>query len=97
MRVVDLARAIVPDCTFKMIGIRPGEKLHETLINEDECRNVLDLGNYFIVLPQFFFGRQRFDHYHEKAREHGREVAYRSDNNDWWLDVEELKAMIPRV
>ena len=51
MNILDLVQAIAPNCKVKEIGIRPGEKLHEALISEDEARHTLDLGNQFIVQP----------------------------------------------
>lgn len=53
-RIVDLARAIEPNCTFKYTGIRPGEKLHESLISYDEARNVKEFDGIYVILPQAF-------------------------------------------
>ena len=51
MKVVDLAKAIAPDCEHKFIGIRPGEKLHETMITEDDARQTTEYEDYFIIEP----------------------------------------------
>lgn len=51
MSLVDLARAIAPDCRLETIGIRPGEKLHETMISEDDARQTLEYDDHFVILP----------------------------------------------
>ena len=50
-RVIDLAAAIAPDCKRKIIGIRPGEKLHEDLITKNDSLNCVELNDYFVMLP----------------------------------------------
>ncbi|MDP7421398.1 MAG: UDP-N-acetylglucosamine 4,6-dehydratase (inverting) [bacterium] len=97
MRILDLARAIVPDCTFRTIGIRPGEKLYETLISEDECRNALDMGDHYIILPQYHYGHQNYDHYRKTAHKSGLDETYRSDTNERWLSVEDIKSLIENI
>ncbi len=92
MKVIDLARAIAPRARIELIGIRPGEKLHEVLISEDEARHTVELGNMFVVQPAeaFWFG------YSWQAR--GRLLSdgfrYSSDNNTEWLDLEGIRTYI---
>lgn len=90
MKMPDLASAMCPECSIKNIGIRPGEKLHETLISEDESRTTVDLGDHYAVLPQSHFEQHPF-----KDKLLAKEgFIYRSDLNEQWLSVDELKAMI---
>jgi UDP-N-acetylglucosamine 4,6-dehydratase len=94
MRVTDLARAIKPECVFKEIGIRPGEKVHETLISEDEARNVKEFNNLYVILPQFFEVDEAVIMKYKKFPAVKNDFVYRSDTNSDWLDVGQLKQMI---
>jgi FlaA1/EpsC-like NDP-sugar epimerase len=91
MRMVDLAEAIVPGVKRKIIGIRPGEKLHEALITEEETRHAKEFDDYLVVEPEFPF-------WHEGNSNGGRSLTessgYTSDKNDWWLRQEELKELV---
>ncbi len=99
MRIVDLARAICPHCKLKIIGIRPGEKLHETLISEDEARHTLKVNmngkTYFLILPEFPFETKKTNEWKGKPLPEG--FIFRSDKNDWWLSVEELRELVKHV
>lgn len=91
-RIVDLAKAIAPGCEIEYIGIRPGEKLHEVLISEDEARHTIELDDMYVVEPQasLWFGHQ--------WREHGKRLEddyrYASDSNEQWLDQEEIMELV---
>lgn len=100
VRILDLAKAMCPNCSHRFIGIRPGEKLHESLIAEDEARDVrlVRYGDkeYFVILPQFVFAKEKMEKWqaYPKMPEG---FSYRSDKNDWWLQGEELKAFIDKA
>jgi len=91
MRVVDLARAIAPECQLKFIGIRPGEKLHEMLICEDDARNILEFDNFFLIKPDF-------EWWESEEWPGGKPVAddfsYKSDTNTDWLDTEQISRLL---
>jgi UDP-N-acetylglucosamine 4,6-dehydratase len=91
-KVIDLARAIAPDAEIKVIGIRPGEKLHEALISEDEARNTVELKDMFVVQPAeaIWFGYS----WQDKGSPLPEGYVYSSDNNSEWLDVEGIKKFI---
>ena len=92
MKVIDLAKAIAPSADVNVIGIRPGEKLHEVLISEDEARNTVELKTMFVVQPAeaFWFGYS--------WQKHGKLLSdgyrYSSDNNKEWLDVNGIQKFV---
>jgi UDP-N-acetylglucosamine 4,6-dehydratase len=89
--IVDLARAIAPENEIEIIGIRPGEKLHEVLISEDEARNTVERESMFIVKPPETLWKRDM-HYEGKPLPNG--FRFSSDNNTEWLDVEGIKRFI---
>lgn len=93
MKVIDLVTALPGNCFYKVVGIRPGEKVHETLIGEDEGRNTVDRGDYFVILPRYEFQTRKANLLKDVSRVPDGFV-YRSDTNDRWLSVAELKEMI---
>ena len=99
MKIVDLAKAICPDCSFRIIGIRPGEKIHETLISEDEARHTVKVKvgerTYFVILPEFGFEGRSLKKWKGERLPDG--FVYRSDKNDWWLFVEDLRNLIGKL
>ena len=96
MRIVDLANAMCPACTLKSIGIRPGEKIHETLISEDEARTCIEDESYFRIAPQFDF---RGEPLGKKERQSHVDASfvYRSDRNPDWLNVDEIRHMLSEL
>ena len=88
MKVVDLASAIAPGCEIQRIGIRPGEKLHEVLVSEDEARHTVELDDMYVVEPAeaLWFGRA----WMEKGRPTPEGFCYASDKNPAWLTVREI-------
>ena len=95
MNMVDLAHAIAPDAKIKIIGIRPGEKLHEVLISEDEARTTVELEDMYVVQPAeaLWFGHQ----WESKGRPLPDDYHYASDNNTEWLTVEAIQAIVAPI
>jgi len=95
MKVIDLAKTIAPQAKVEVIGIRPGEKLHEVLISEDEARRVVELKNMYVVQPSqtFWFG-----HKWEKIGNFLPDgFRYASNTNTHWLSVEEIKKIVSPI
>lgn len=93
-RITDLAKAIGPDCEISIIGIRPGEKIHEEMITESDSFTTYDLGNYYVILPQ----KPIFDisNFIEKfkAIKVKEGFNYNSGKNHEFLSVEHIKELI---
>jgi len=90
-RIVDLARAIAPGCRVQIAGVRPGEKLHEVLITEDEAFRTLEFDDFFIVKPEL-------GAWAKAAWRHGKKLPpgfrYSSDSNPWTLSVDEIQTLL---
>jgi len=92
MKVIDLSKAIAPQADVDIIGIRPGEKLHEVLISEDEARNTVELDRMFVVQPAeaIWFGYS----WQSKGKLLDGGFRYSSDNNTEWLDVDGIRKFV---
>lgn len=92
MNIMDLAKAMAPDCEYKTIGIRPGEKLHEEMITVDDSRHTLEFDEYYVVEPEFdWWSSERHMDNGGKAVKEG--FRYASNLNDKWLTIEELRSL----
>jgi len=97
MNIMNLAKAIAPDCEIEIIGIRPGEKLHEYMISSDDARNTLEYDGYYVIQPQFSWWDEDQYRSHNGGRKVPEEFSYSSDKNEWWLTIEELRQMIGEI
>lgn len=95
MKMTDLAYAIAPEAEIRYIGIRPGEKLHEVLISEDEARTTVELDDMYVVQPPaaLWFGY----HWSAKGKPLPDGFHYASNNNPEWLTVEEIQSMVKPI
>ena len=91
MKIVDLANVIAPDCKIEFIGIRPGEKLDECLLTEEEVRHTIEFEDFFVVTPQrSWWKSKKWD----QGKNLPEDFCYTSDSNGHWLTEEELKDML---
>lgn len=90
MKLTELADAIAPGAGKKIIGIRPGEKLHEVLLTEEESRHAREYDNYYVVEPEFPFWKGNL----KSGKPITEGFTYGSEGNSWWLSKEELKKIV---
>jgi UDP-N-acetylglucosamine 4,6-dehydratase len=95
MKIVDLAHVVAPDCQVEVIGIRPGEKLHEVLISEDEARGTIEMDDMYVVMPAHDVWSRPFGRDWENM---GKPLPdgfrYTSNENERWLSEKELREII---
>jgi len=91
MAITDLAKAVAPDCRIENIGIRPGEKLHEVLISEDDVRNTTDFEDMYVIQPANPMWNYKPWKSERKLPE---DFRYSSDTNKQWLTVNQLRKII---
>lgn len=97
VRITDLARVIAPDCEREVIGIRPGEKLHEIMVPEDDARLTLEFDDHYVIQPSHSFWTHP-----DYAAERGGSPCpdgfrYGSDTNGWWLDDDAIRELVACV
>ncbi|MFC2117212.1 UDP-N-acetylglucosamine 4,6-dehydratase (inverting) [Bacteroidota bacterium] len=97
MNIMDLATAIAPDIKINIIGIRPGEKIHEVMISSDDTINTVEFDNYYVIQP----AHPWWDNLEYMKINGGKQVedgfTYSSGNNTQWLTIEELRKMIEEL
>jgi UDP-N-acetylglucosamine 4,6-dehydratase (inverting) len=93
-RITELAEAIGPSCEHQVVGLRPGEKIHEEMITSSDSFSTYDLGKYYVILPQVpVWNREQFISTFA-ARPVTPGFSYSSGANDEWLSVEQIRSLI---
>ena len=99
MKIVDLVPLVMPGGQFEVVGIRPGEKVHEVMIPGEESRNCIDMGKYYVLQPSHHWWN--VSEFVDRIKERGKPIVgsfeYASHTNSWWLSREELKALVLTV
>ena len=94
MAIVDLAEAVVPDAKVEFVGIRPGEKIHEALISEEEARYTVEMADMYVIRPsnswlvwdKSMVGKNLPDGF-----------RYTSENNPLWLTCDDLRSLADKA
>lgn len=93
-KIMDVAQAIGPDCELEIVGIRPGEKVHEEMITSSDSFTTYDLGKYYVILPQVTAWDLRDFLAHFNAKKVSEGFNYSSGENTEWLSVDDLRGLI---
>jgi UDP-N-acetylglucosamine 4,6-dehydratase (inverting) len=93
-KITDVAKAVGPDCKHEIVGIRPGEKVHEEMITSSDSFTTYDIGKYYVILPQVPYWELNKYIGHFKAHKVPQGFSYSSDRNDQWETVEGLRKLI---
>jgi UDP-N-acetylglucosamine 4,6-dehydratase/5-epimerase len=93
-RITDVAEAIAPQCKTSIVGIRPGEKLHEEMITSSDSYTTYDLGKYYAILPQtpHFKLSDFMAHFQAIKVENG--FQYNSGTNSEWVNVDQMRSLL---
>lgn len=92
--IMDVAEAVAPDLPVDLIGIRPGEKLHELMIPEDEARHSIEFSDYYIIQPDFHWWCKEDELINDGGTPCPEGFSYKSDTNDKWMTLDELKKTV---
>ena len=90
MKITDLAKAICPECKTEIVGIRPGEKLHEIMVPKDDAYNTVEFEDYYVIKSSFRNFERRFNGGNPVPED----FEYNSGTNQWLLTIEEMREMI---
>ncbi len=93
-KILDVAKAIAPEAKIDVIGIRPGEKLHELMIPEDEARHSIEFKDHYVIQPDFIWWDKKSYHIEKGGKPCQDGFSYRSDNNSEWLSLNDIKKLV---
>lgn len=96
VRIIDLAEAMLPGAKVDVVGIRPGEKLHEILISADDARSTLELSDRYVIEPNFDYW-ERHNYQDFSSKRVAESFAYSSDSNGEWLDAPQIRALLAKL
>ena len=101
IKILDLAKAIAPNVKIKIIGVRPGEKIHEDMITETDGLNAYEFGNYFVIIYDFKFSSRENKDLTTQIKKLGgkkckRGFSYNSKNNNKFLSIKEIKKILEK-
>ena len=94
MNIVDLAKALCPDCDTEVVGVRPGEKIHEVMVSTDDAPNTVETDDHYVIKPPRFYGRKMDETSYHPVPEG---FDYCSGTNDSWLSTEEMAEYLAKL
>jgi UDP-N-acetylglucosamine 4,6-dehydratase len=94
MNIMDLAQAIAPECKTRLVGIRPGEKLHEVMVTEDDARDTLDYPDRYVIMPASHEWNVNLGKKTKDVKRCPDGFRYSSDGNKEWLTVPQLRTIL---
>ncbi|OGF23465.1 UDP-N-acetylglucosamine 4,6-dehydratase (inverting) [Candidatus Falkowbacteria bacterium RIFCSPHIGHO2_02_FULL_42_9] len=96
LKLVDLFDALAPTAEKEIIGIRPGEKLHETLLIKEEAKHALELEKYFVIIPDNYdtFAKDKFNKYFSTGKKIAPDFTFASDTNQTWLTKDDFLGLV---
>ena len=98
-RLIDLTKAISPKAKIKIIGVRPGEKLHEEMISQNESINAIEFRDYYVIIPNSEFigwNKKKYLQLNKSGKDCRNEFSYDSKNNKNYLNIDQLKKLIQK-
>ena len=95
MNIINLAKVVAPKCKIKIVGIRPGEKVHEIMIPKDDARRTIEYSNHYIIQPDFAFWGRRFTK--KGGKPVPEEFEYNSRDNPWMLTSDQMRKIIENL
>jgi FlaA1/EpsC-like NDP-sugar epimerase len=93
-RIVDVAAAVAPECRLEIVGIRPGEKIHEEMITTSDSLNTVDIGRYYAILPSTADLASHPLHSQVAMRPVAPGFSYNSGSNEVFLSVQEIRDLV---
>ncbi len=99
MRIIDLVQAFGEKCSYKVIGLRPGEKQHEVMIPLEESRNCIDMKDHYLIQPSLAWWNTKsfLKKIKDKGKATGKNFEYSSNTNEDWLSISDIKNILSRV
>lgn len=94
--IMDLAKAVSANAKIKIVGIRPGEKIHEEMITKSESLSTIDIGKYFVILSEFNQKIKKEYLNNKKFKKITKEFSYNSGENNYFLTIQELKKIVSK-
>lgn len=95
INMVDLAKAMAPHLAIKIVGIRPGEKIHEMMISADDARKTIELDNYYIIQPDFEWWKP--ENLRKDVKKVAEDFEYHSGNNPQWLGIPQIQQLVQEL